>query len=266
MIITLTSDFGLKDHYVGALKGLLYSAVPDANLVDISHQISPFSVQETCYVIESAYRYFPEKTIHLVLVDQEISQDKKPLIVLWNNHYFLSADNGILSMLTSEKKPELIINVRFDQNESATQLFVRIASEIAKGKSILELGEKTQNLKEQNRLKPIVSADNNRITGSIIHIDIYGNAVSNISNKLFEQIGEGRRFEILFRNYKITKIHRNYIDYQYEKKHIDSGSLSIFNNSDLLEIAIYRGSKESGGTASSLLGLSHQSSVVVQFF
>jgi len=265
MIITLTTDFGLKDHYVGALKGLLYRAIPNVNLVDISHQITPFAIQETCYVIESAYSYFPEKTIHIILVDQEVSQNKKPLIVLWNNHYFLSADNGILSMLTSEKKPDLMVNVIFNQNEGSTHLFVRIASDIAKGKHILELGEPTEHLKEQNKLKPIVSIDNNRITGSIIHIDSYGNAISNISNQLFDKIGKGRRFEILFRNYSITKIHKNYIDYEPEKKY-GTGKLSIFNSSGLLEIAIYRASKESGGTASSLLGLSHQSSIVVQFF
>jgi len=266
MIITLTTDFGLKDHYVGALKGLLYCAIPNANLVDISHQITPFDIQETCYVIESAYSYFPEKTIHIILVDQEVSQNKKPLIVFWNNHYFLSADNGILSMLTSEKKPDLIVNVQFNENQDATQLFVRIASDIANGKPILELGEPTEYLKEQNKLKPIVSTENDRITGSIIHIDSYGNAISNISNQLFDKIGKGRRFEILFRNYNITKIHRSYIDYEFEKKHQGAGKLSIFNSSGLLEIAIYRASKESGGTASSLLGLSHQSSIVVQFF
>jgi len=266
MLITLTTDFGLKDSYVGVLKGLLYSEIPGVNLVDLSHQITPFDIQEAFYVIESAYSFFPEKTIHLVLVDAEVSKDNKPVVVFLDNHCFISSDNGILSLLAREKKPEVIIEAYFDPNEQTTQLFVRIASEIAKGKSIYELGRPIECLKQQNPLKPIISNDNQRITGNIIYIDGYGNAVSNISKKLFEEIGKGRRFEIFFRNYSATKIYKKYVEYQTEKNWGIGKHLLIFNSSGLLEIALYRGSRAGGGTATTLLGLEYQSSVIVQFF
>jgi len=266
MLITLTTDFGLKDSYVGALKGQLYSVIPNVNLVDLSHQITLFNIQEAFYVIQSAYLFFPKKTIHLILVDSEISHHKKPIVMLLDNHYFISSDNGILSLLTTEKKPKIIVEAYFDPNRETIQLFVQIASEIAKGKSILELGEPIKNLKQQNLLKPITSNDNQRITGNIIYIDSYGNAVSNISKKLFEEIGKGRRFEILFRNYSATKIYKKYIEYESEKNWDTGKHLLIFNSSGLLEIALYRSSRTSGGTATTLLGLEYQSSVIVQFF
>jgi len=266
MLITLTTDFGLKDAYVGILKGLLYSTTPNVNLVDLSHQITPFNIQEAFYVIQSAYSFFPEKTIHLILVDSEVSQYKKPIIMILNNHYFISSENGILSLLANEKQPEIIIEAYFAPNEETTLLFVRIASEIVNGKPILELGKPIEHLKQQNPIKPIISNDNQRITGNIIYIDQYGNAVSNISKKIFQLIGNGRRFEILFRNYRATKIYEKYIDYQTEKNWNSGKHLLLFNSSDLLEIALYRGSPSSGGTATTLLGLEHQSSVIVQFF
>lgn len=265
MIITLTTDFGIKDHYVGALKGMIYSKLPDIKIVDISHEVPPFAIQEALYIVESSYHFFPEKSIHIILVDAEVSLLKKPLIVLWNNHYFLSSDSGLLSLLTSEKKPELIIAASFDEYENSTEIFVRLASEIKRGKSVFELGEPVEFLKEEYRLKPIVSDDNRRITGSIIYVDRYGNAISNISRSLFEKTREKRDFEILFRNYKVTKIHNNYIEYETEKAATLGGRLSVFNPSDLLEIALYRGNQRSGGTASTLFGLEYESQVTIQF-
>ncbi len=265
MIITLTSDFGLKDHYAGALKGAIYSKLPTAKLVDISHEISPFVLQEAAYVIKSAYGFFPEKTIHLVLADAEFTREKRPIIVLWNNHYFISADSGILSLVTADQTPEAIIALPFEENEDATELFIKAAVEIVNGKSLFEMGEVIASLKEVQPLKAVVSEDKSKITGNIIYIDRFGNAISNISRDLFEQLREGRNFDILFRNYRITKIHNTYINYSTEKNAEDGGKLAIFNRSGLLEIALYKGNQRSGGTASSLLGIEYESSISVVF-
>jgi len=265
MIITLTSDFGIKDHYVGALKGMLLSRVPSAQLVDISHQIAAFTVQEAYYVIKSSYQYFPEKTLHLILVDSEMNQDNVPVFVQWNNQYFLCADNGILSLLTHEKNPELIVRLNYTSGMDATSFFVDRVAELVEGKSIFEMGEKVEKLKETQPLRAVVSEDQSRITGCIIYVDNYGNAVSNISKELFESIRKGRDFIVSFRSYTITKIYSTYIDYASEKSSEIGGKLAIFNQSGLLEIALYRGSKHSGGTASSLLGISYQSSISVKF-
>ncbi len=265
MIITLTTDFGLKDHYVGALKGMIYSKNPDVNIVDISHQISPFVIHEASYAVSSSYRHFPEKTLHLILVDAEINQENRPVLVEWNNHYFLSSDNGILSLITHGAVPDNIILLPFGEKiTDSTSFFVEKATELINGKSIFDLGQKIESLKKIPPLKAAISEENNRITGNIIHIDHYGNAISNISKELFEKVRNGRNFQILFRSYRITKIYQSYIDYSTEKTVETGGKIALFNPSDLLEIALYKGNPKSG-TASTLFGLEYQSTISVQF-
>ncbi len=265
MIITLTSDFGLKDHYVGALKGLIFSKLPEINIVDISHQISPFALQEAAYIVNASYRYFPKRTIHLVLVDAEVSQNKKPVIVIWDNHYFLSADAGVLSLLTANKQPEAIIALPFTEDQSAIELFANAAAEIANGKSVYEMGEILDTLKDYQSQRAIVSADDSQIVGQIIYLDNYENAVSNISKDLFERTRKGRDFEIIFRSYSIQKIYHKYIEFGEEPLAKVGEKLAIFNSSGFLEIGLYKGNKRSGGTASSLLGIEYESTISVKF-
>ncbi len=264
MIITLTTDFGLKDHYVGALKGMIYSKNPNVNIVDISHQVSPFVIQEASYVVSASYRHFPEGTLHLILVDSEINQENKPVLVEWNKHYFLSSDNGILSLLTHGAVPENIISIPFGEIADSTSFFVEKATELINGKTLFDLGQKIESLKKIPPLKAAISEENNRITGNIIHIDHYGNAISNITKELFETVRNGRNFQILFRSYRITKIHQSYIDYSTEKSMEKGGKIALFNPSDLLEIALYKGNPKSG-TASTLFGLEYESTISVQF-
>ena len=102
-IITLTTDFGLKDHFVGALKGKLFSTIPKAAVIDISHNIDPFNTLQASYIVGAAYKSFPEGTIHIIGVDSEWSQTNRHLAVFWDNHFFVCADNGILSLLFKDK-------------------------------------------------------------------------------------------------------------------------------------------------------------------
>lgn len=265
MIITLTSDFGLKDHYVGSLKGLIYSGFLQATIVDISHMIAPFATYQATYVVGASYFNFPEGTLHLVLVDAEIHHRNKPVLIYWNKHYFLCSDNGILSLLTQNKPPEFIIALDFESGIDITSFFAQTACKIAKGQSVFELGKKIEKLKDFQSLKAIVSEDNKRITGNIIYIDNYGNAISNISRELFEQVRNGRSFEILFRNYRITEVYNSYTDYSLKNSDGKGGKLALFNSLNLLKISIYKGSPRSGGTASSLFGIEYESTISVQF-
>ena len=115
-IITLTTDFGTKDHFVGAIKGTIYSELPNARIVDISHQISPFNITETAYILKNAYKSFPEGSIHIIGVDSELSIENKHIALYLDNHYFICPDNGVISLLASEIKPEKIV---FEITESA---------------------------------------------------------------------------------------------------------------------------------------------------
>ena len=104
-LITLTTDFGTKDHFVGAVKGAIYSELPDANIVDITHHITPFNITETAYILKNTYKSFPDKTIHIVGVDSELSVDNKHIAIELDNHYFICPDNGLISMIASEINP-----------------------------------------------------------------------------------------------------------------------------------------------------------------
>ncbi|MCB0428385.1 MAG: SAM-dependent chlorinase/fluorinase, partial [Mangrovimonas sp.] len=118
-IITLTTDFGEKDHFAGAVKGAIYSEFPELKIVDISHSISPFNIMEAAYVIQNAYSSFPKGTIHIIGIDSELSPENKHIAVKLDDHFFICANNGIMSMLCSEIAPERIVEINIhDKIES----------------------------------------------------------------------------------------------------------------------------------------------------
>ena len=98
-IITLTTDFGEKDHFVGAVKGAIYSELENVKIVDISHSISPFNVPEAAYIIQNVYNSFPKGSIHLIGIDSELNQENKHIAVKLDDHYFICANNGIMLSL-----------------------------------------------------------------------------------------------------------------------------------------------------------------------
>ena len=144
-IITLTTDFGTKDHFVGAIKGTIYSELPNARIVDISHQISPFNITETAYILKNAYKSFPEGSIHIIGVDSELSIENKHIALYLDNHYFICPDNGVISLLASEIKPEKIaeINIhdRVETSFPVLDVFVKVACHIARGGTLEVIGK-----------------------------------------------------------------------------------------------------------------------------
>src|SRR5690606_33151924 len=184
-IITLTTDFGEKDHFVGAVKGAIYSELEDVKIVDISHLISPFHLHETAYIIQNAYKSFPNGTIHIIGVDSELSPENKHIAVFMDNHYFICADNGIISMLTSEIRPEKIVEInihdRVISNFPVLDVFVKVAGHIARGGTLEVIGKSISEIKEMTGIRPIVNKNESQIIGNIIYIDNYGNAISNIN-------------------------------------------------------------------------------------
>ena len=107
-IITLTTDFGEKDHFAGAVKGSIYSELSDIRIVDISHSISPFNIIEAAYTIQNGYKSFPKGTIHIIGIDSELSPENKHIAVKLDDHYFICANNGIMSMICQDITPEKI--------------------------------------------------------------------------------------------------------------------------------------------------------------
>src|SRR5580704_13016840 len=114
-ILTLTTDFGLSDHYVGAMKGVILSICPQAQIVDITHEVAPFEISEGAFAIAQAYRYFPKKTTHVAVVDPGVGSARRPILMEAGGQCFVAPDNGVLSMVYAQEKHKvrLISNERY---------------------------------------------------------------------------------------------------------------------------------------------------------
>jgi len=279
-IITLTTDYGLKDHFVGALKGKILTENLNATIVDISHNIDPFNTVEASYIIGAAYMSFPKGTVHLIGVDAELNKENQHIAMQWNDHFFICADNGILSMLSQKVVPQKIvaINIHDRLSEDATDLdvFITVASHLSKGGSLSVIGKEITAIKQVTELQPVVAANKNSIKGYVIYIDNFGNVVTNITKKLFMEVAKGRPYEIPLlqkRNQKksspIKNIWAKYSDIanagKYPIKNYEGDKLAIFNEAGFLEIAIFRSNPLSVGSASSLMGLNYRDSIMIEF-
>lgn len=144
-IITLTTDFGEKDHFVGAVKGTIYSEMEDVRIVDISHSVSPFHITEASYIIKNAYKCFPKGSIHIIGIDSELTPENKHLAVFLDGHYFICANNGILSLIASEINPDKIVEINIhntvESNFPVLDVFVRVACHLARGGTLEVVGK-----------------------------------------------------------------------------------------------------------------------------
>ena len=256
-MITLTSDWKEHDFYVASLKGKLLSACPEAQIIDINHQIRSFNTSHAAFIVRNAYPNFPENTIHIITINSEPEKGKDLLAAKKDNHYFLCADNGILGLLGGNEPAEVItLKDHYDKAPGtfiALSVFAKVACELSKGTPLSKLGSPATAYDRQTPLRATI--ENNTITGSVIHIDSYQNAITNISRELFDRVGNGRTYEIFVqsKHYKLDRINRQYNE-------TDPGDLlAIFNSSGLLEIAIR------DGNAAGLLKLNTNSTIRVEF-
>jgi S-adenosylmethionine hydrolase len=272
-IITLTTDYGLKDHFVGALKGKILSEYSDASIVDISHYIDPFNTAEASYIISASYSSFPKGTVHIIGVDLEANKENKHIAMEWNDHFFIASDNGILSMLSQKIIPQKIVEItihdRLHSEATDLDVFVTVACHIAKGGVLNVIGKEINSLKQVTDLQVILSEDGNLLKGNVIYIDHFGNVVTNISKKQFLESAKGRDYEIVYRNQTIKTILPYYSAIassdKYPVKYYEGQKLAIFNEAGFLEIAIFRSNPLTVGSASTLLGLNYRDVVSIRF-
>ena len=272
-IITLTTDYGLKDHFVGALKGKILSEYSEATIIDISHYIDPFNTVEASYIIGAAYSSFPKGSVHLIGVDMEFNKENQHIVMQWNDHYFIAADNGILSMLSQKIVPQKIVTInihdRLPSDSSDLDVFVKVACHIAKGGLLNVIGKEIKSIKQVTELQAVTAQDGSSIKGYVIYIDHFGNVITNISKKQFLEIAKGRPYEISFKNKKIKTILPNYSAIassdKYPLKNYEGEKLAIFNEAGFLEIAIFKSNPSKFGSAYSLLGLNYRDVINIVF-
>jgi len=254
-IITLTTDWNTDDYYIGAVKGSIYSNCLNANIVDISHKIKPFNIFQAAFVLKNSYPLFPKGSVHVIGVKSDISKENKYLAAEFNDHYFLSADNGIFSLLFKDN--DKVSYYEIENTEPTTfptlNIFSKLACKIINGTDIKSIGSKRDSIVRRVPLRATI--EDNVVIGSIVYIDSFQNAITNISKDIFDRVGKGKAFKIFVQSnhYTISKINSSYQETSIGEL------LAIFNSINLLEIAI------NGGNAAELLNLDTNSSVRIKF-
>ena len=245
-ILTLTSDIGAKDFLAGALKGQVLQVNESFQMVDISHQLTPFNYPQAAYVCRNAFRQFPAESFHMVLVNLFDSKPEHILLAHHNGQYIGIADNGLLTMIL-EEVPQEVVAIPLDKAAQKTALylcrvFAQAFTDLLSGRRLDQIGDPAVSIQVKNPLRPMLG--NNWIEGQISFIDHFENVGVNITREDFEEQRRGRSFKIVFkRDEVIDKVAQSYADVQEGEK------LALFNSAGYLEIAINK------GNAAGLFGL-----------
>jgi S-adenosylmethionine hydrolase len=273
-IVTLLTDFGNKDYFVAAVKGAIINEVENPLIIDITHEIQPYNHTQAAYVLKNAFRSFPEGSIHIIGVESEKTPENKHIAMLFEGHYFIGADNGILSMIRENFNAKKIVEINIHQNVTTTfpvlDIFVKVAAHISRKGQLEVIGKSTKVIKELTNVNPVVNNKGDQIVGSVIYVDNYGNVITNITRKLFQEVRKSRAFTIFARNIKFKKVVETYgeaIDFSTpkEKRDEDGKKIALFNSADHLELAIYKSNPQTVGSAYSLFGLEYREAVTVNF-
>ncbi len=250
MIITLLTDFGLCDNFVGVMKGVILGINPKINIIDITHTVTPQDVFQGAFLLESSYRYFPAGTIHLVVVDPGVGSERKAIIAKTRRYYFVGPDNGVLSLALKAEGEAVdvvsITNRKFflepvSQTFHGRDIFAPVAAYLSRGRGITEFGPLQKGYKSLKLPQPeIISSPAGKgkkiLQGRIIYIDRFGNLITNIQEEFFREFVGARKFRIYLKNKIIDRISKSYMDPEKNKP------LAIFGSFANLEISVSRGS------------------------
>lgn len=259
-LLTLTTDFGTRDAYVAAMKGVILGIAPAVRLIDVSHEIAPQDVMEAAFVLRSALPFFPPGTVHLVVVDPGVGTARRPVAVRHNDRYFVGPDNGLFPLLLDGEAPDALVTLdRPDVWRAPTlsttfhgrDLFAPVAAHLAAGRTLAEVGSPLAQLAPLHWALPI--ADEQGIQGWVVHIDHFGNCITNVSRALFERRRAGRPIKCFAGSAIVDAVDDTY-------GAVETGEpLLLFNSSDFLEIAV------NVGNASELLGIRKGAPVHIVF-
>ncbi|SMG48030.1 hypothetical protein SAMN05661096_03409 [Marivirga sericea] len=254
-LITFLSDFGWRDHYVAAVKAKILSEDISLQVVDISHNITKHDIIHAAYVLKSVYKDFPEGSVHLVAVNSCSEPDEAMIAIEVKKHFFLASNNGLLSLLR-EKNPDKIVKINSEGivgNFSTKDVLAPAAVKILKAGNLDEIGEELSAESFKRFITPKVKATREIIQGHVVHIDDYGNLITDILKYDYDILSKGKSVQIKFRNYSLTGVQQHYYESQ------GGEAFAIFNDQGVLEIGIKQ------GNAAELLGMEYNSMVSVKF-
>ncbi len=242
-IITLTTDFGLQDYYVGALKGVILNIAPDVRFVDISHDIPAQDIMAGAWVVQNSAHLYPEHTMHLVVVDPGVGTERKPVALKIGGHFFVGPDNGIFSLLTENEHFEAVHLTNSDFWHSppsptfhGRDIFAPVAAHLSCGVKLQELGEPLDKLKTLRWASPI--ADKDGLQGWIVHIDKFGNLVTNLSASVIDEVIGDKSVKLYVGNTILTEIVETFGSV------VAGEPAAYIGSSGMLEIAINKGNAQ----------------------
>jgi S-adenosylmethionine hydrolase len=216
-VITLTTDFGGSDHFVAVMKGVILGICPHARIVDISHEIAPFEISQGAFLIAEASRWFPRKTVHVVVVDPGVGTSRRPVLIEANGQYFVGPDNGVLAMVYADvphKAREITAARYFNEPLSRTfhgrDIFAPVAAHLASGVRPASFGKLIDDHLKLAFYKPQRTAK--RVwTGTILHADRFGNLITNFHIEEFPDV-RTRPFQMVVGLQTISRLALSYAD------------------------------------------------------
>lgn len=240
-VLTLTTDFGLSDHYVGTMKGVILGICPRATIVDIGHEVSPFEIGEGAYLIAQAYRFFPPKTVHVVVVDPGVGTARRPILMEAAGHYFVAPDNGVLSMIygREEHKIRVVTNDKYflhpvSNTFHGRDIFSPAGAHLAAGVPPSRMGKPITDYLRPAFQKPH-RAGKRTWSGRILKVDRFGNIVTNFHTSEFPDL-EKRNFAMVIGPHETSVLARNYAE-------ASPGELFVIvGSSGYLEVSVSQGS------------------------
>lgn len=245
--ITLTTDFGTRDAYVAAMKGTILDLCPDVRLVDVTHEISPQDVMEAAFVLRQAIPYFPDDTVHLVVVDPGVGTERRPVALRHGAHLFVGPDNGVFPLVLEREQPDEVVALdrasawrtpEPSQTFHGRDIFAPVAAHVAAGRSLSEVGSPIERLEPLRWAQPI--ADDEGVQGWVVHIDRFGNCITNIARETLAPYTD--RASDALPPLKCFVGNTSFTEVQATYGHVAQGEpLLLFGSSDFLEVAVNAG-------------------------
>lgn len=236
-IITLTTDLGCRDHYVALLKAYILKKSENIQLIDISHELEKYNLQQAAYIFGNAFHEFPKNSIHILGIRSANFKTKKNLIVYYKNQYIICPDNGLFSLFYDGSE---VVYYELNADKYTHGIFIsrdplaQAAIDLANGIFVTDIATEVNDIVQSLNFQPVSNKDS--ITGRCIYIDSFGNVIINVKKAFFDHICQGRKFTIFLPNTRISKICTAYDDVEHNEP------LALFNSSGYLEIALNNGS------------------------
>lgn len=251
-LLTLTTDFGREDFHLPRLRARLLSATPRLRMIDVSHEIPPYDIVQAAFLLGRVWSHYPRGTVHLISVYDYYQPRGRFLAIDHEGHYFIGPDNGVFSLLFGSMPEETYVLGDYDSTTPLPEIYARAVSHIARRKPFYEIGTPATRYTERLAFQPVIGP--NYIRGTVVFIDRYDNVTTNITRERFEEVGQGRGFQLLVKRMPPL----DGLSFRYHD--VPQGeALCRFDSDGFLEIAVNL------GRAATLLGIQLEDTVQVEF-